>query len=87
MKLRSVRVDRARQLQHETHIYDRLAADGTVQRQVTEVDLRFTTRYEMEGLLREAGLELDQVYGDFDLSPSDEYSEYLITVARKPAKE
>lgn len=87
MKLRSVRVDRARQLQHETHIYDRLSAGGTVQRQVTEVDLRFTTRYEMEGLLREADLEIDQVYGDFDLSPCDEYSEYLITVARKPAKE
>jgi SAM-dependent methyltransferase len=86
MKLRSVRVDPARQIQHETHIYDRLSADGTVHRLVSEVDLRFSSRYEMEGLLREAGLELDQVYGDFDLSPCDEYSEYLITVARKPAK-
>ncbi|OGO49431.1 MAG: hypothetical protein A2148_08105 [Chloroflexi bacterium RBG_16_68_14] len=82
-KLRSVRADPARQVQHETHIYDRLLADGTVRRVVATVDLRFTTRYEMEGLLREAGLELDQVYGDFDLSPYDDASEYLITVARR----
>jgi SAM-dependent methyltransferase len=87
MKLRSVHVDRTQQVQHETHMYDRLAADGTVRRLTTEVDLRFTTRYEMEGLLRETGLEIDQFYGDFDLSPCDEYSEYLVTVARKPAKE
>lgn len=86
-KLRSVRTDRARQIQHETHIYDRLAADGTVRRTVTTVDLRFATRYEMEGLLREAGLEPDQSYGDFDLAPFDDASEYLITVARKPREE
>lgn len=86
IKLRSVRVDRARQIQHETHVYDRLSADGTLHRLTAEVDLRFTTRYEMEGLLREAGLEPDQFYGDFDLSPCDDYSEYLITVAHKPTK-
>ncbi len=86
-KLRSVRADRARQVQHETHLYDLVATDGSLRRVAADVDLRFTTRYEMEGLLREAGLELDQVYGDFDLSPFDETSEYLITVARRPAEE
>lgn len=84
-KFRSVRVDRAQQVQHETHVYDRLSADGTLRRVIATVDLRFTTRYEMEGLLREAGLELDQTYGDFDLSPYNEASEYMITLARKPA--
>ena len=83
VKLRSVRADRARQTQRETHLYERIAADGTVRRVVAEVDLRFTTRYEMEGLLGMAGLELDQRYGDFDLAPYDEASEYLITIARK----
>jgi SAM-dependent methyltransferase len=87
MKLRSVHVDRVQQVQHETHVYDRHTSDGTVRRLTAEVDLRFTTRYEMESLLSEAGLEVEQVYGDFDLSPRDEYSEYMITVARKPAKE
>ncbi len=87
VKLRSIRADRARQVQHETHMYDRISADGTLRRVVATVDLRFSTRYEMEGLLRMAGLELDQIYGDFDLSPYDEASEYLITVARKPLGE
>ncbi len=82
-KLRSIRGDRARQIQHETHIYDRLALDGTLRRTTTTVDLRFTTRYEMEVLLTTAGLELDQIYGDFDLSPFDEASPLFITVARK----
>ncbi len=82
-KLRSIRSDRALQIQHETHIYDRLNRDGTVRRTTTTVDLRFTTRYEMEVLLTTAGLELDQLYGDFDLSPFDETSPLFITVARK----
>lgn len=87
LKFRSVASDRARQVQHETHIYDIVAPDGGLRRVSATVDLRFTTRYEMEGLLREAGLELDQLYGDFDLAPYEDGSEYMITVARKPAKE
>lgn len=87
MKLRSVAPGRARQVQRETHIYDVLAPDGRIRRVTATVDLRFTTRYEMEGLLRKAGLELDQLYGDFGLSPYEDHSEYMITVARKPAKE
>jgi hypothetical protein len=87
MKFRSVAVERARQVQRETHLYDLVSPDGTVRRVTATVDLRFSTRYEMEGLLRAAGLELDQLYGDFDLAPYDDESEYLITVARKPGKE
>ena len=86
-KLRSVKVDRADQIQHETYYFDRVAADGTLRRVSTNVDLRFSTRYEIEGLLREAGLELDQVYGDYDLSPFDSDSELMITIARKRVRE
>jgi SAM-dependent methyltransferase len=82
-KLRSVRVDRAAQVQHETYYFDRVAADGTLRRVTTNVDLRFSTRYEIEGLLRETGLAVDQVYGDFDLTPFDGASDLMITVARK----
>ncbi len=85
MKFRSVSVDRVRQVKRETHVYDRLSPDGTVRRVVVPIDLRFTTLYEMEGLLREAKLELDQAYGDFDLSPYDGASEYMITIARRPS--
>ena len=84
MKTHSVRADAARQYQCQTNIYDCLSADGNVRRIVDEVDLRFTTRYEMEGLLRDAKLELDQVYGDYDLAPYDSTSEYMITIARRP---
>jgi hypothetical protein len=83
MKFRAVRVDQAEQVQHELHIHDIIASDGTVRRVAVDVDLRFTTRYEMEALLREAGLELEQFYGSFDLAPYEDMSEYMITVARK----
>lgn len=82
-KLRAVRPDRAEQIQRELHIYDIEAADGAVRRITQEVDLRFTSRYEMEALLREAGLVLEQSYGDYDLTPYNETSESLITVARR----
>ncbi len=83
-KLRSVVANRALQVHHETHFYDLTARDGTMRRVTAAVDLRFTTRYEMAGLLREARLELDQLYGDYDLAPYNGESEYMITVARKP---
>jgi SAM-dependent methyltransferase len=83
MKFRAVRVDQASQVQHELHIHDIIAADGTVRRTAVDVDLRFTTRYEMEALLQAAGLELDQFYGDFELAPYEDRSEYMITVASK----
>jgi SAM-dependent methyltransferase len=82
-KLRSIQVDRAAQLQHETHIYDRVATDGSLRRVTAAVDLRFSTRYEIGALLREAGLEVEQTYGDFDLAPYDGDSELMITIARK----
>lgn len=86
-KLVSVRPDRARQVQHEQHIYDRIAAGGTLRRLATTVDLRYTTRFEMEGLLREAGLALEHAYGDYELSPYNDQSELLITIARLPVRQ
>ena len=83
LKFRAVRPDPARQLQRELHIYDRLDREGAVRRRMVEVDLRFSTRYEVEEHLREAGLDTEHVYGDFDLGPYDEGSEHMIVVARK----
>ena len=83
-KTRTIRSDSARQVRHQTNFYDLVDANGAVRRIVEEVDLRFTTRYEMEGLLQNAGLELEHMYGDYDLTPFDEISEHMITVARKP---
>ena len=94
-KLRSVRADTALQIKRTTLIYDLSLADGAVRRETdggmrritTEVDLRFTTRYEMEELVQRSGLTLDRIYGDFELSPYDNDSEYMITVARAANKE
>jgi SAM-dependent methyltransferase len=83
MKFRAVRVDQATQVQHELHIHDVIDAEGIVRRYAVNVDLRFTTRYEMEGLLSQASLTLDQFYGDFELGPYEDMSGYMITVARK----
>jgi SAM-dependent methyltransferase len=85
-KLRAVRIDRANQLQHEEHHYDRLLPGGSVHRTVARVDLRFTSRYEMEGLLEQAGLRLEQLYGGYDLSPFEDESESMITFATKVAR-
>ncbi len=86
-KLRSVRADADSQIKHVTVFYDVSPADGSVHRVTRTVDLRFTTRYEMKELLRSAGLEVEQMYGDFELSPLDGNSEYMITVARRAGKE
>ena len=85
MKLRSARADIERRLQHETHVYDCIAADGALRRVVMTTDLRYTTPSDMDGLLREAGLVLEDRYGDYDRSQFDDDSELMITVARKPA--
>ena len=82
VKLRSVHVDGARQLQHETHIYDLVDDAGATRRILCEIDLRFVARYEMEGLLHESGLAPEGCYGDYDLAPFDETSEYMISIAR-----
>lgn len=83
VKLRSVRSEPERLVKRDTSIFDRMAPDGTVRRVLYEVDLRFTTRYEMERLLNDAGLELERMYGDYDGSPYDQRSDVMITVARK----
>lgn len=82
-KLRAVRVDRAAQVQHETQCYDCAAPDGSLRRVVNEVDLRFTSPFEMEALLRDAGLQLDGLYGGYDLTPYNDASDSMITIARR----
>lgn len=74
----------ATQTVRRVHFVDRVAADGTVRRTVVEHVLRYTGRYELEALIEGAGLEVDALYGDYDLAPYDDASDLLIVVARKP---
>ena len=84
MKLRSARADLEQRIQHETHVYDCIAPDGALRRVVTTTGLRYTTPLEMVDLLGAAGLVLERRYGAYDLSPFDDDSELMITVARTP---
>ena len=87
-KLLSMTYDGARQVLHQTHVYDRMAPTGRlVQRRVVEFDLRLVGRYEMEHLLRHSGLDLAQVYGDYELGPYTAESDTMVVVARRPKEE
>ncbi len=74
----------ATQTVRRVHFVDRVPPDGSVHRTVVEHVLRYTGRYELEALIEEAGLEVDALYGDYDLAPYDDASDLLIVVARKP---
>jgi SAM-dependent methyltransferase len=82
IKLSAVRADREQQVQHELHLYDIIAEDGSVRRIARNVDLRFSTEDELRERLQLAGLSLEHAYGGYDRAPYNEASEYLIIVAR-----
>lgn len=82
-KLTSRSVSAARQLITDTIIFDRTTADGAVRRRLLDVTLRLTGRFELQLLLRAAGLRLTGLYGDTDLSPFDDASDTMIAVAEE----
>jgi ubiquinone/menaquinone biosynthesis C-methylase UbiE len=81
-KLVSGRGEPSKQMHHVTLVYDRESAGGTLSRVSQKLDIRWTGRYEMEGLLRVAGYELENVYGSYDLDGFGDESERMIFVAR-----
>jgi hypothetical protein len=77
----STRTDLANQVQELTLLYDEVGADGTVRRTAVELELRYSYRHEMAGLLRETGFELDAVYGSYELDPYESDSPIMLFVA------
>jgi SAM-dependent methyltransferase len=78
----STRTDLASQVQRMTLLYDSVGRqDGTVRRTVAEMDLRFLYRYEMVGLLEQAGFAVDAVHGSYDLDPYESDSPIMLFVA------
>ena len=61
--------------------YDVTNHNGSVQRTMTAMDLRYTFRFELELLLRESGFTARHWYGTYDLDPYDEDSPNLVVVA------
>lgn len=83
IKFYSQRPELERQSIHFTYFVDRVESDGTVRRTVFAFPLRYLFRAELELLLRHAGLEVEAVYGSYDLDEFTSDSEKMIAVARK----
>ena len=76
-------VNRATQIMTVTWLYDRISADGSINRHVVPLTLRYTLAAEMRLLLRLAGLDQTEMCGDYDFSPYDEDSPRLLVIATR----
>jgi SAM-dependent methyltransferase len=83
-KYRSEQVDLGRQIIDVTYVMDELDEEGIVRRTIFPFALRYFFRFELELLLRHAGLELEAIYGSYDLEESGGESPKMIAVARQP---
>ena len=63
--------------------YEQTGEDGALRRWQSEHQLRYVYRFEIEYLLRLAGLAQQDVYGDYDLGPLTNDSERMIVIARR----
>ncbi len=77
-------VDIAEQLQETLFIYEETLPSGETRRTHCPFTLRFLWRNEGELMLRAAGLQVEEVWGEFDGTPYDGLSDHLIFIARRP---
>lgn len=75
--------DLATQTRYLRVSYETHESDGLVRRRISEHQLRYLYRFELEYLLDAAGLVLSDVYGDYDLGPLTNDSERMIAIARR----
>ncbi len=83
-KFSSTVLDSAEQRMDTTFFYDRLHADGRVERTVAPFTFRYITRYELQLLLERAGFVDVTFYGTYDLEPFTAASDRMIAVAVRP---
>ncbi|MGH2585150.1 MAG: class I SAM-dependent methyltransferase, partial [Dehalococcoidia bacterium] len=82
------RAEPATQTRHVTHIFEEIQPDGVSRRWPATYEMRFIGRYELELLLREAGLRVTGLHGDYELGPLLPDSERMIVLAgRAPHEE
>ncbi|MEO8538916.1 MAG: class I SAM-dependent methyltransferase [bacterium] len=75
--------DLAEQTRYLRVTYETPGEDGLVRRRVSEHQLRYLYRYELEYLLADCGLVLSDIYGDYDLGPLSNDSERMVAIARR----
>ena len=82
MQQSSSRLDRVAQLMDVTWLYDEIGDEGEVKRTVVPVQIYYFFFSELSLLLETCGLQVDEVYGDFDGSPFTDGCPRMIVVAR-----
>lgn len=82
-RMSNSRVHVAEQRIETTLFYDRLLRSGELRRTVTSYVTRYIHRFEMEGLLAEAGFAIEGIYGSYQLEPLDDSSRTMIFVAHR----
>ncbi len=82
MRFRTEKVDLGQQTIHVTFIVDEVDGKGGVQRTLFPFSVRYLFRYELELLLRQAGFEIEAIYGSYDLDEFAGDSDKMIAVAR-----
>jgi SAM-dependent methyltransferase len=75
------RTDHAAQVDRLLQIYDETDATGIVRRTSVELSVRYFARFELELLLERAGLEIEALFGDYELTPYHATAPRLIAVA------
>jgi SAM-dependent methyltransferase len=86
MRFHADTVDLGQQQIHVTFIIEEIDGECQVRRVVFPFEVRYLFRYELELLLRQAGFELEAVYGSYELDEYTGDSAKMIAVARRPAK-
>lgn len=77
----------AEQVVETTFLYDVTDRNGRVSRANVSFPTRYLHRFELESLLVEAGLELEGIYGSYELDSLDDGSDIMLVVAhRRPER-
>jgi SAM-dependent methyltransferase len=78
----SIALDRAGQTARVTWIYDSTGPDGSVQRTIVPLTLRYCFAAEMGLLLAHSGFSLTQLFGDYDRSPYEDGASRMLVMAQ-----
>jgi SAM-dependent methyltransferase len=81
-KLVAIESDPTSLTQQVTYFFDEVAEDGSLRRSVAMFDLFYFSESEITLLTTQNGMEIESIYGDYDLSPLAAESERMIVVAR-----
>ncbi len=81
VKMRSQKIDLARQVISATFFYDEIMPDGTMKRLIFPFDTRYFFPAELELLLEKCDYIVEALYGSYDLEPIHSESERIIAVA------